>query len=103
MKQNVSVFIEYKVVNRPEQYEILMQEISKELLTAYDASHHRWFQAVDQPGLYVEWLEVGNKATYERIKSERRDRDHPVFGQLAAHIHKPLETINCWAFNEMRL
>ena len=98
--QSIQVFMEYKIEKGKESaYQAWMKEIASEL-TEMGAENIRWFEALEQPGLYVELFTVPSIETYARIKSLRRSREHPHFGELANWVHKPLEQINCWAFRD---
>ncbi|WP_245723182.1 MFS transporter [Natribacillus halophilus] len=100
MAERMQVFMEYKILAGNERaYEAWMKQVPKELVR-YGARDFSWFEAWDQPGLYVELFTVPSLETYEQIKDLRRTKDHPVFGDLAKWMHKPLEEVNCWAFRD---
>lgn len=99
-EQPIQVFMEYKIEEGKEQaYQAWMNEIVNEL-NDMGVKNFRWFEALEQPGLYVELFTVPSIETYERIKSLRRSKEHPRFGELGNWVHKPLEQINCWAFRD---
>ncbi|QQK79461.1 MFS transporter [Salicibibacter cibi] len=99
-EQSIQVFMEYKIVEGKESvYQAWMKEMANEL-TEMGAENFCWFEALEQPGLYVELFTVPSVEMYESIKNLRRSGEHPRFGELANWVHKPLEQINCWAFRD---
>ncbi|QQK75572.1 MFS transporter [Salicibibacter cibarius] len=99
-EQSIQVFMEYKIAEGKESaYQAWIKGVANEL-TAMGAENFRWFEALEQPGLFVELFTVPSVEIYERIKDLRRSREHPRFGELANWVHKPLEQINCWAFRD---
>ncbi|AXF57644.1 MFS transporter [Salicibibacter kimchii] len=99
-RHTIQVFMEYKILEGKESaYQTWIKEMVSEL-TEMGAANFRWFEALEQPGLYVELFTVPSIETYERIKNLRRSREHPSFGALGNWVHKPLEEINCWAFHD---
>lgn len=95
---SLQIFIEYKVKEATvEQYEVLMQEILKQL-PEYSAEKIQWFVATDQPFVYVEMFQVPNLAHYQALKKIRKAKDHPLFSKLDMYIEGGLEKLNCWAF-----
>lgn len=99
-EQQIQVFMEYKIVEKnKDTYEAWMAQLPR-YLSGLGVENFQWFEAVDQPGLYVELFSVPSMETFEQIQSLRRTIDHPLFGQLAQWMHKPLEQVNCWAFHD---
>ncbi|MBB6450637.1 hypothetical protein HNR44_002627 [Geomicrobium halophilum] len=97
----IQVFMEYKILEGYErQYQNWMKRIETEM-NQLGVKHFRWLEALEQPGLYVEWFTVSSIEVYEAVKSARRTREDPRFGDLAQWISKPLEQVNCWAFRDL--
>ncbi|RSL31624.1 hypothetical protein D7Z54_19455 [Salibacterium salarium] len=100
MNQNVHIFMEYKVKSGKEQlYEQTMVDIA-EAMSEYGVINFRWYQAADQPNLYVELFEIPALSHYHTLKEERGSKNHPVFRKLDETIEGGLEKIHCWAFYE---
>ena len=94
----MTIFMEYKV--RPEAvsaYEGFMKEIATSLQSS-DAQGFRWYEAFDQPRLYVEMYEVENEEVYKKMKRARQTANHPIYGKLSEFIDGGVEKIHCWAF-----
>ena len=98
MNQSIRVFIEYKIKeSNKEQYEQLMPRLLHEM-EEEGALRMEWFEAADQPLLYVEMFEVSTLSHYQRLKELRQTIIHPTFQELDHHIVGGLPKLHCWAF-----
>ncbi|MGO4889827.1 hypothetical protein ACJ2A9_18935 [Anaerobacillus sp. MEB173] len=98
MRENLQIFIEYKIKAEAVQaYEQTMRKII-DLLPEFEAKNIQWFVATDQPHLYVEMFEVPTVAHYHALKKLRRSNDHHLFKELDPLIDGGLQKLNCWAF-----
>ncbi|MDQ0208262.1 hypothetical protein [Alkalicoccobacillus murimartini] len=100
MDKSIRVFIEYKVQGEAkEAYEQLMPSVIK-TLSEEGASQIEWFEAADQPLLYVEMFEVASFSHYQRLKELRQTKNHPLFSELDIYIEGGLTKLHCWAFRQ---
>lgn len=98
MNPSIRVFIEYKINEADvNDYEQLMPSLIN-ILQEEGASNVEWFEAADQPLLYVEMFEVSTLSHYQRLKQLRQTKNHPTFQLLDKHIVGGLPKLNCWAF-----
>ncbi|TSB45194.1 MFS transporter [Alkalicoccobacillus porphyridii] len=98
MKQPIRVFVEYKINDKAKKgYEQLMPSLLN-TLSEEGATNIEWFEAADQPLLYVEMFEVSTLSHYRRLKQLRQTKIHPDFQQLDPMIAGGLSKLHCWAF-----
>ncbi|KMK74943.1 hypothetical protein [Alkalihalobacillus pseudalcaliphilus] len=98
MTKELEIFMEYKIkLEHVEEYEQVMSEIttSLERLGAKDV---RWFEALDQPGLYVEMFKLPNQELYEKIKQLRQSHSNPTFKKIIPYVVGGENKVHCWAF-----
>lgn len=98
MNQSIRVFIEYKIqADAKVSYEAHMPAILSEL-TQEGATNIEWFEACDQPLLYVEMFDVSSLSHYQRLKELRQIKTHTIFGALDHSIDGGIVKLHCWAF-----
>ncbi len=98
MNQSIRVFIEYKIqADAKVSYEAYMPTILNELAQE-GATNIEWFEACDQPLLYVEMFVASSFSHYQRLKELRQIKTHTVFGALDDSIDGGLDKLHCWAF-----
>ncbi|WEG17510.1 MFS transporter [Alkalihalophilus pseudofirmus] len=98
MTQALDVFIEYKIHEKyVKPYEENMKKI-KERVQEMGASDFEWYEAADQPNLYVEMFKVNDYAAYEKIKSLRQDESESLTKDFSAYVAGGSSKVHCWAF-----
>lgn len=89
----LTVFIEYKLDAAKREKGLLLLAAMVNQLEQKGAKQHRFFEGLDQPGLFVETFDVDSARDYEQIKQWRlADADFCdcVLGGAAK--------LNVWAF-----
>ncbi|WP_246056208.1 hypothetical protein [Alteribacter natronophilus] len=97
--KNLQIFLEYKVKSdRTDEYETFMADLLP-ALAEYGAEETDWYEAADQPGLYVEMFRLPTMSHYHAMKKLRcTEREHPLFSKLEDYVEGGLRKVHCWAF-----
>ncbi|MCM2676759.1 MFS transporter [Alkalicoccobacillus plakortidis] len=98
MDQSIRVFIEYKISEDAKQLYEKQMSILLDALSQEGAYNIEWFEAYDQPLLYVEMFEATTFSHYQRLKELRQTKNHPIFSELDNYIEGGLAKFHCWAF-----
>lgn len=98
MLQSLHIFMEYKIKKEKiSEYELAMKHIMMEL-REYEASDIQWFEATDQPNLYVEMFKVPTESHYNALKKLRQTSENSIFSKIHHMVEGGPSKIHCWAF-----
>ncbi|MFC7373627.1 hypothetical protein ACFQPF_18440 [Fictibacillus iocasae] len=103
MKDEITVFMEYKInAEYVQVYSSLIKHIKKKL-QSMGASNFHSYKAADQDSLYVEFFQVKDYSLYNKIKEARLHPAEMVFSDLHEMVEGGIRKIHCWAFIKQEL
>ncbi|WP_134687122.1 MFS transporter [Brevibacillus migulae] len=94
---NITVFMEYKLSEEKRDSYFQQIEQSKQGIEARGGQNYCWYEAIEQPQLFVEMFTVDSYEQYEAIKAWRQNDvafcEHIAGGAAKLHVwaFRPLE------------
>lgn len=98
LRSSITVFIEYRI--DPQKQSVFFKNLPalrEATKSAGNVIDHEIMEGIDQPGLIVEVIQVGDMNTYEQLKAMRQS-GNGIMGDVAKTIHGGSSRVNVWAF-----